>query len=47
MMAYDKSKEVEADRELALEDLDAVNGGISLPETTTHVLELNPQPLPP
>jgi hypothetical protein len=47
MMAYDKSKEVEADRELALEELDAVNGGTSLPETRIHVLELNPQPLPP
>jgi hypothetical protein len=46
-MTQDKEKETKADRELALEALDAISGGISLPETRTHMVELNPQPLPP
>jgi hypothetical protein len=46
-MTHEKAKEIEADRELALEDLDAISGGLGLPETRIHILELNPQPLPP
>jgi len=47
MTNRDNAKEVEADRELALEDLDAISGGIGLAETRVHIVELNPQPLPP
>ena len=46
-MTYDKAKEVDTDRELAIEELDAISGGLVITESRVHVYELNPQPLPP
>jgi hypothetical protein len=39
------AKAVETDRELALEELDAISGGAIFAQTCVHAL--NPQPLPP
>jgi hypothetical protein len=49
-MTKDKAKAVETDREIALNELDAVRGGLNpqpLPPGRTGIRFLNPQPLPP
>jgi hypothetical protein len=46
-MTEDTAKQVETDRELAFDELDAISGGVVVTEARVHVYELNPQPLPP